>query len=627
MFDRLTQLLDASGIPHGYCIAWEPRLLWTMVVSNALIAGAYFTIPFALNRFLRKQPDVPFGWMFVLFSAFIFFCGVTHLVEVVNIWRPTYRLEGALLAITAGFSVATALALFPLVPKVSNFLDEQKAAARRLTALNEELRATGDELAERNRELNLSELRFRKTFEGAPIGLALVGIEDGRLLEVNRAFCAMLGYGREEMVCMNFQQITHPDDLKDDLDNVARLLRGEAASYRMTKRYFAKDGRTVLAILDVTLIRDESGMPLYFISQIQDITERQRIELALRESERLARALNEMDELLQVSQALHEIGPPVARACIALYPGCAGVVYLRKASENWMESLYRWGDPAISEPVFAVEECWSIRRGQPVAVRLDQPTLTRCAHIGLPGNRRWASLCLPMVAQGTTLGLLHLQVPTEAMGDASVEMGRFQEPAERVAAHAAIAIANLQLRETLRRQSIRDPLTGLFNRRHLEESLARDLARADRDGSSLAVLMIDVDHFKRFNDEHGHAVGDLALKRVGETLSAFCRQGDLACRYGGEEFTVVLTQLEVETALARAESLRHQVSRIRVETRSGALAPVTVSIGVALYPLHAQSLSLLIDRADEALYAAKQAGRDRVCLAEVPQPTLIPPPI
>ena len=187
--------------------------------------------------------------------------------------------------------------------------------------------------------------------------------------------------------------------------------------------------------------------------------------------------------------------------------------------------------------------------------------------------------------------------------------------AKLVAARVGIALANLALRETLRNQSIRDPLTGLYNRRHLEESLSRDFARAERDAGPIAVLMIDVDHFKRFNDEHGHTLGDIALRRVADEIAAFCRRGDLASRYGGEEFTVVMTQISENEALARAEALCAQIRRVRVETRNHRMLSVTISIGVAHFPTHGETPAQILDAADRALYRAKRDGRDRVVSA------------
>lgn len=591
------------GIPHGYCFAWNPTLLWLMVGSNAMVALAYFSIPFTLLRFLRLQRDLPFSWIFVLFGAFIFFCGLTHLIEILNIFKPAYRLGTVVMVLTALVSLATAIMLIPLVMTVSKYLDQVKLQGQQLTSTNAALQQASAALAERNLALAASEQRFRLAIQGAPIGLAIVAT-DGRWLEVNAALCAILEYSANELLSKTFQQITHPDDLDRDLKQAKSLLDGQASSYRIEKRYFTKSGRVISVQLDVTLLRDSDGLPLYFISQIQDITARLKIEQALRNSEAEARVLGVLDGTLQACQSLDEIGPPAASACQSLYPGSSGVIYIRNASKTNLERCHAWGDTAISEPVFAPDDCWALRRGQPVAVDFDEPNATVCQHL-THEHAPIHAICLPLLAQGDIVGLLHLQWQKQALAPAA-------SSAEQIAYRLGQAIANLQLRASLKLQTIIDPLTGLHNRRHLEESLLRDVARAERDGSSVAVLMIDVDHFKRYNDSHGHVLGDQVLRQVSSVLTGVCRKGDLAARYGGEEFTIVMAGAQESTAMARAELLRQRMVDTSIVTGGADIPAVTISVGVALYPQHGDSATAVVEAADQALYAAKQQGRNRV---------------
>lgn len=609
----LTQLLDSSGIPHGYCIAWEPRLLWTMVIGNGLVALAYFTIPLALYRFLRLQNGLPFGWMFLLFSAFIFFCGVTHVVNIVNLWYPLYRLDGALMAVTAGLSMATAAVLFPSVGRASTYLDAVRAQGLELQRLNGSLQASSTELHARNQALEVSERRFRQTLENAPIGLAVIAI-DGRFIEVNQVLAQITGYTAEELRQMDTETLTQPEDLGRIREQSRRLIEGDASSYRLMQQVAHRSGRRITIQIDVSLLREADGRPLHFIVQIQDITERQRVEQALRAREAQSRTLSELDEVLQICQQQSELGAPVAKACLALYPGCSGVLYVRNASRNWVETLHAWGQPMISEPVFAPDECWALRKGHRAWLWLDEPHRHRCKHLGPGEDDRSARLCLPMLAQGEVIGLLHLQLP-ESLARTLDLTEHAAGPIEHVASRVGVALANLQLLESLRFQSIRDPLTGLHNRRHLQESLIRDLARAERDGTELAVMMIDIDHFKAFNDQHGHVIGDTALKRVASAIGSFCRRGDLACRYGGEEFTAAMSVVDEASAYKRAQVLCQLIERMRIEVPGGQELSVTVSIGLAVYPHHANNLESLLGAADEALYCAKRLGRNRVVSA------------
>ncbi|MCD0247002.1 GGDEF domain-containing protein [Xanthomonas melonis] len=310
--------------------------------------------------------------------------------------------------------------------------------------------------------------------------------------------------------------------------------------------------------------------------------------------------------LLQSCVSAEEALDVTSRTLASLLPGIAGSVYLLRASQDRAEAISHWGEPLVqSAPHLLPEQCWALRRGQPHAVddlRRDAP----CAHIEAPDTAMpVATACLPMSAQGTQLGFLFLSTPGPG------PMPRL-EIAEAAAEQLSLALSNLRLRESLRRQSIRDALTGLYNRRYLEESLSHELARCARRGLPLSVLMLDVDHFKQFNDSQGHAGGDLLLAAVGELLLTRLRAEDVACRYGGEEFTVILPETDGEEAMRVAEQIRAHVAALAVSDGQRALPRVTASIGVASFPVDGELGSSLIQKADAALYAAKRGGRNRV---------------
>jgi diguanylate cyclase (GGDEF)-like protein len=185
-----------------------------------------------------------------------------------------------------------------------------------------------------------------------------------------------------------------------------------------------------------------------------------------------------------------------------------------------------------------------------------------------------------------------------------------------MAEHIAMALSNLRLHETLRSQSIRDPLTGLFNRRFMEESLALELRRAVRNQRPLGVIMLDLDQFKRFNDTHGHDAGDTLLRELSTLVQTNIRGEDIACRYGGEEFTLILPEGSAEVTQQRAEALREAIKRLDVLHRGQPLGRVTASLGVAVFPAHGRTGEALLQAADAALYLSKDAGGDRVTLAK-----------
>lgn len=295
-----------------------------------------------------------------------------------------------------------------------------------------------------------------------------------------------------------------------------------------------------------------------------------------------------------------------ARTLKALMPETAGSVYLLRASNDRAENIVNWGVPLVETSAFLVpSDCWAIRRGQPHVID-DLHRDAGCPHIARPDEGlSVATACIPMSAQGVQIGFLFLSgagpgpLPRLTVAESAVEQ-------------LSLALSNLRLRESLRLQSIRDPLTGLYNRRYLEESLAREIARCGRRDFPLSVLMLDVDHFKQFNDTHGHGGGDALLAAVGQLLSSRLRGEDIACRYGGEEFTVILPESDRASALRHAEELRIALSQMSVPFSGKTLPPITVSLGVATYPVDGVAGITLLRKADAALYRAKRSGRNRV---------------
>lgn len=304
-------------------------------------------------------------------------------------------------------------------------------------------------------QLRESEERFRAAFDYAAIGMALVDL-NGRWLRVNPALSRMLAYEPDELLALTFQDLTHPDDLEADLHHVQRLLRGEQVSYQMEKRYVRADGQIITALLSVSLVHDDEGRPKYFVSQIQDITDRKRMEAELRESH------------------------------------------------------------------------------------------------------------------------------------------------DRLARLASI-----------------DGLTGITNRRQFDAVVRDAFEQAVRYKTAVSMLLLDVDHFKAYNDSFGHLSGDDVLVSLARLLHRLARSTDTVARFGGEEFVVLLPHTDIEGATQFAERCRAAVAAETWPHRR-----VTVSIGVSgIHPTD-RSPAEAIARADAALYSAKRAGRNRVCVAPTPPPPL-----
>lgn len=319
--------------------------------------------------------------------------------------------------------------------------------------------------------------------------------------------------------------------------------------------------------------------------------------------------LNELGDLLQMCVSLEEASGVISRMGLHFFPKASGALYLTSASRNLVERSASWGEHDDTG-AFIPEDCWALRRGREHLVTEDGAA-PRCTH--LPDGSTGTYLCIPLAAQGETLGLLHLHTSGDT---ATWHSDSGQRLARTVADTVVLALTNLKLRETLRFQSIRDPLTGLFNRRYLEETFARELSRAARADASIGVVIFDIDHFKRFNDTFGHEAGDLVLKELGPLIKERLRGDDIACRYGGEEFVLLLPGITLEATRLRAEALREAAKHLQLSLRGQPLGQVSLSFGVAVYPASGQTAEILIRAADEALYRAKKEGSDRVVVAE-----------
>lgn len=331
------------------------------------------------------------------------------------------------------------------------------------------------------------------------------------------------------------------------------------------------------------------------------------LDAARTEAELMAR----FRDLLVTSDSADEAFRVMERLAPSFFPGTEGCIYLIAESRNVAIPMAAWPESVEQHAILRPSDCRGLRAGRTHELSSDTVSMM-CPH--LEHAAPTASVCVPLIAQDNVLGLLTVWLH-ERQDEETYPSRVDGELALRVGEQLALFLANLHLREQLRDQSIRDPLTGLFNRRYLDETLERELARALRHESTLSVLALDIDHFKRFNDTHGHEAGDVVLTSVAAELQRWLRASDIACRVGGEEFLLVLPDAPLEVAAERAEQVRAAVSELVVDMKDHELPRVTISSGVAAVPDHADSAEMLRRRADEALYRAKHNGRNRVEIA------------
>jgi diguanylate cyclase (GGDEF)-like protein len=320
-------------------------------------------------------------------------------------------------------------------------------------------------------------------------------------------------------------------------------------------------------------------------------------------------SLGEMSRVLQTEMSLVEALEVTSLYCHRLLPATSGAVYLFRNSADVLEHAGAWGDGATRhEAMMEPSACWGLRRGQTHVCT--SASGLRCRHYANSAISGF-HLCLPLMAYGEVMGQLHVWSDDPAAKAAAAATAQM---AQTIAEQVALSLSNAKLRQVLRDQSIKDPLTGMYNRRYMEETLARELLRAQRTQSSLSVVVVDLDHFKKVNDTHGHAAGDAVLKGTGQCLQGAVRASDIACRLGGEEFILILPECPRDDAVQKAEELCARVRGLSFREAASAVR-VTASIGVAAFPSDGSTAAAVVEAADAALYQAKRSGRNRVVTA------------
>jgi diguanylate cyclase (GGDEF)-like protein/PAS domain S-box-containing protein len=503
------------------------------------------------------------------------------------------------------------------------------------------------------------ELYFQKMAEAVP-EIIWTADPDGMDDFFNQKCFAYTGMTFEQLRGTGWTVIVHPDDLSVCAAKWESALRS-GEPYDVQYRLRGKDGTYRWFLCRANPIRNSAGEVVKWFGTCTDIEDQKQNQQVLEEqilertmqladtnsrleqeilkkdsarkefdlhNERLmeelrirserATLLAKMGELLQSCVTLDEVFATALGFGPKIFPTARGAMALLNAQRSLTEVIGSWTDCRLPATEFEPAACWALRTGHSHLVTAGDRTAP-CAHaVGVKNMY----LCIPIMAQGETLGILHLQATDEAP-QLNVEELSFKTT---FAAQVGLSIANIKLREELRTQSVRDALTGLYNRRYLEEVLEREVRRAARATQSLGILMIDLDHFKKFNDTYGHDAGDAVLRETGAFLAKGIRAEDFVCRFGGEEFVVILPTANLESTCARAERLRLKMKELTVMHQGKSMGMLTISIGAAEFPEHGLSPQELMAAADAALYEAKRAGRDQVAVAALKRVQEVAPP-
>lgn len=641
----LLSLFNMPGyIPGGQGFLWNPTLLGLFVFAYGLIAVACLTIPFALWYFAHQRADMKYRGIVVFFGVFILAVGATFLGEIWTLWTPSYWFE-ALLALITG-----------LLAVISTVLVWRALRAALALPTNAQLQEAYQALSQRHRQLMASENRYRLLLDTAGEGIWMID-RDGITMYANQAITEMLRYD-ESLIGRRFLDFIFDEDIALAEEQLVRRRQGVRDRHEI--RFRRADGSAMHAIVYAAPFPDEKGEFAGSLKLITDITDlldadrklqilnrelEQRVserttaldasnrelaqEIVVREymqqelragNERLSHYLQQLEQrnadmmrLNALSNQLHrcdehrDLVRVLEQGCAELFAAEGGALLQLRDDELHVLEM-AWGS-AIGLELTAMPE---LRH----AVASDRmfPDSVEQQHLSVASMQFGDYLvCVPLLSRGRELGALVLLREQPFWSGDTILDEKIEQTLQSMADQTALALANLSLREQLREQSLSDPLTGLYNRRYLYQQMTRLAALWERSRESFAVILVDVDFFKSFNDRFGHDIGDAVLTGIAQLLQEHVRKSDIAARLGGEEFVVLMAGAEQRLAIERAESLRQAVKELVIP---GADAQVTISAGVALFPAHGDDVYALMRSADRALYQSKHQGRDRITLAE-----------
>lgn len=471
-----------------------------------------------------------------------------------------------------------------------------------------------------HRKLEQSEKQFRVIFEQAAVGIYHINLV-GEFLRFNEKFTQIIGYSLEELKEKVLEEIIFNEDLPTYKKQLKRLLNNQIKIFTLEQRLVDFNEKLIWINLTVSIINKKGGHPDYLMGIVEDIQERKQTEIQLKNANRQLKAiveqlakqnqertlLSRVSQYLQACNNLEEAYNILADLIQPLFTDCSLGIYQLNDQQTIATLVSSSGDSLNSKQEFRVSECWALRQGKAHYNNVAHSQLF-CPHVETSLMTK-ATLCYPFIAQGKTLGILYVSANSQSQLTPETE-----NLAEIVSDYINLSLANLKLQEDLKEQSIRDSLTGLFNRRYLYEFLKKEIAKSQRYKTEIGIILMDIDHFKQINDNYSHGLGDVVLEEIGEFLSNNIRESDIACRYGGEEFILIFPHASLKDTYQRAEALRKKIKCLNFRYQEYYLNTVTVSMGVANFPQHGVTGEETVHHADLALYAAKKQGRDRTII-------------
>ena len=574
----------------------EP-IYWNCIIAHSITAFSYFGIPTVIGVFFAKtKATIPskFWLAFFLSGGFVLFCGFHHLLAIFEPHVAVSLLHLGVLDVMAFVSLSALLCLMPTAYQILEVIARYQEDIRSL---------------QRSQQIQ------RLFLDQGPFA-AYIKDEQSRVLYYNQELQSRFSVDPQEWLGKtDSEYLPDPEEGRRVMENdqvVLKTLRplklieevkipgNDQPCYWLSFKFPFSDYPTgACRIGGISIDITESIEAQRSLTDLNRQLEEKTLELEAKKRELIY--LSDMADMLYSCEFEDEVYQVVALTCSKLFPNMSGCINIIANSKNYVQINSTWGSERSSKEVFSLSDCWALRRGK---LNLLSPCNAglMCSHLIPPASG--AHLCVPLFGQGEVIGILHINALEEISREA-------QQITEIIARTLGIALNNLSIKQRLTYDSLRDGMTQLFNQSYMQNITEQRLAEADRAGQPLSVIFLDIDNFKSYNSHYGHMTANIVLQGLAKLLLKSIRSFDIACRWGGEEFVIVMPNMTLETLRMRVEQLRIDVEQMQLKDGDQILKSITASFGIAVSE-PGITVKDFLNRANQAMLEAKRTGKNRV---------------
>ncbi|MHC0063379.1 diguanylate cyclase [Nostoc sp. UIC 10890] len=574
----------------------EP-IYWNCIIAHGITAFSYFGIPIIIGVFFAKtKATIPsqFWLAFLLSGGFILFCGFHHLLAIFEPHSAVSLLHLGVLDVMAFVSLSALLYLTPTAYQIVKAIAKSQ---------------------EDTHELQRSQQMQQLFLDNGPFG-AYIKDEQSRLLYYNQELQSRFSVDPQEWLGRTDSEfLPDPEQGRRVMENdqfVLKTLRplklieevkisdNDQPCYWLSFKFPFTDYATgAYRIGGISIDITESIEAQRSLTDLNRQLEEKTLELEAKKRELIY--LSDMADMLYSCESEDEVYQVVALTCSKLFPNMSGSIYIIANSKNYVQMNSFWGGERSSKEIFSLSDCWALRRGKFNLLSPRNSGLI-CSHLIQPVSG--THLCVPLFAQGEVVGILHI----DALEEISPED---QQITEIIARTLGIALNNLSIKQRLTHDSLRDGMTQLFNQSYMQSITEQRLAEAERSGQPLSIIFLDIDNFKSYNSRYGHVTANIVLQGLAKLLLKSIRSFDIPCRWGGEEFVIVMPNMTLETLRKRVEQLRLDIEQMQLKDGDQILQSITASFGIAVSE-PGITVKDLLNRANQAMLEAKRTGKNRV---------------